>query len=122
MKKILVVDDEKAQLDLAEVTLKELGFDVITASNGKDCLNIAEREKPDLILLDVVMPELDGGRTADLLLDIPETKDIPIIFLTSIVTEEEEVESRGKIGGRTFVAKPFDRERLLAAINKALKG
>ena len=122
MKKILVVDDEKAQLDLAEVTLKELGFDVITASNGKDCLNIAEKEKPDLILLDVVMPELDGGRTADLLLDISETKDIPIIFLTSIVTEEEEVESRGKIGGRTFVAKPFDRERLLAAINKALKG
>ena len=121
-KGILVVDDEKAILELAEVKLKELGYDVITATNGKDCLKIAKGGKPDLILLDVMMPELDGNKTAQLLLENPKTKDIPIIFLTSIISEEEERESAGEIGGHLFVAKPLDKQRLSEAIKKALEG
>lgn len=120
--KILVVDDEEAALDLAEIKLNELGYDAITATNGKDCLKIAKEEKPDLILLDVMMPELDGGGTAQLLLENPETQNIPIIFLTSIISEEEERESLGEFGGRLFVAKPLNKERLSEAIKTALQG
>jgi len=120
VKRILVVDDEKAVLELAEVELNELGYDVITAISGKDCLKIAEGEKPDLILLDIMMPELDGGETAQRLSENPKTKDIPIIFVTCLISEEEELECLGEIRGRLFVAKPFDKERLLGAIKKVL--
>jgi len=119
-KKILVVDDEKAALELAEVKLKELGYDAITAISGKDCLKIAKEEKPDLILLDVMMPELDGGGTAQRLSENPETKNIPIIFVTCLISEKEELECLGEIRGRLFVAKPLDKERLSEAINKVL--
>jgi len=121
-KRILVVDDDKAVLELAKIKLEQLEYDVITATSGKDCLEIAEREKPDLILLDIIMPVLDGGETAHLLLENPETKDIPIIFLTSIISEQEEIGQLGKAGGHLFVAKPFNKERLLGAIKKALGG
>lgn len=120
-KRILVVDDKEAALDLAEVKLNELGYDVIKATNGRDCLRIAETEKPDLILLDIMMPGLDGGDTTQLLLDNPETKDIPIIFLTSLITPEEELKCSGEIKGRLYVAKPLDNQRLSEAIKKALK-
>ena len=119
--KILLVDDEQSFLELAEMKIKSLGHDVITAANGKDCLKIAEGETPDLILLDILMPGMDGGETAQLLLENPKTKDIPIIFLTCVISEREERECLGKIGGRLFVAKPLDMKRLLAAIEKALK-
>lgn len=121
-KRILVVDDERAVLELAEIKLKELGFDVITATSGNDCLKIAERESPDLILLDIMMPEMDGSQIAQFLLENPRTKDIPIIFVTSMISEEEEREQLGKIGNRLFVAKPFDKERISEAINKTLEG
>jgi len=120
-KRIMVVDDEEAALDLAQVKLNELGYDVIKATNGRDCLKIAETEKPDLILLDIMMPELDGGNTAQLLLDNPKTKDIPVIFLTSLISPEEELKDLGEIKGRLFVAKPLDSQRLSAAIKKALE-
>lgn len=121
-KRILVVDDEETALELTEVKLKQLGYDVITATNGKDCLKIAEGENPDLILLDVMMPDLDGGGTAQLLLENQKTKYIPIVFLTSIISEKEELKRLGEIGGRLFVAKPLDSERLSVAIKKALEG
>lgn len=120
-KRILVVDDEEVALELAEVKLKSLGYDVITAKNGNDCLKIAGGEKPDLILLDIMMPGLDGGDIARLLLENPKTKHIPIIFLTSIISEKEELEVSGKIAGRSFLAKPVETERLSEAIKKSLK-
>ena len=116
-KKILVVDDEEGSLEMAEIRLKEFGYEAITATNGKDGLRMAEKECPDLILLDVMMPEMDGGEIAYLLSENPKTKDIPIIFLTSLVSEREEFK-RAK--GYLFVAKPFDKEKLLRVIKEAL--
>lgn len=120
-KKIMVVDDEEAALDLAEAKLNELGYDVIKATNGRDCLRIAETEQPDVILLDIMMPQLDGGDTTQFLLDNPKTKDIPVIFLTSLISPEEELKCLGEIKGRLFVAKPLDSQRLSTAIKKALE-
>ena len=119
--KILLVDDEESFLELAEIKLKRLGYKVITATTGENCLKLAEKESPDLVLLDVMMPGMDGGETAHLLLENPKTKNIPIIFLTSIISKREEQECLGEPGGHLFVAKPFDTKRLLGAIEKALK-
>lgn len=120
MAKILVVDDEEKVVDLYKDMLSKEGFSVLTATNGKDCLRLAEKEVPDLILLDVMMPGMDGGQTAQNLLENVKTKNIPIIFLTSIVTKEEEAEQEGKIGGRLFISKFSDREDILKKINDVL--
>ncbi len=119
--KILLVDDEQSFLELAEMKIKGLGYNVVKATTGEDCLKLAEGETPDLILLDVMMPGMDGGETAQRLLENPKTKDIPIIFLTCVISEREERACLGKIGGHLFVAKPLDTKRLLGAIEKALK-
>ena len=120
MVKILVVDDEEKVVDLYKDMLSKEGFSVLAATNGKDCLKLAEKEVPDLILLDVIMPEMDGGTTARNLLENVKTKNIPIIFLTSIITKEEEAEQEGQIGGRQFISKFSDREDILKKINDAL--
>jgi two-component system cell cycle response regulator len=119
-KRVLVVDDSLAARELAEAKLESLGFSVLTAANGRECLQVARAEKPDLILLDIMMPGMDGATTAERLLDDPVTKDIPVIFLTSMISEREEKHRLGQIGGQLFVAKPFDEERLMTAIKKAL--
>lgn len=120
MAKILVVDNEKEIVDLYYDLLTKKGFKVLTAANGKDCLSIAERESPDLILLDVMMPGMDGGEAAQNLLENEKTKGIPIIFLTSIITREEEIEQMGRIAGRTFVSKAGGTDSLLKKINEVL--
>jgi len=120
MVKILVVDDEEKVVDLYKDMLSKEGFSVLTATNGKDCLRLAENEQPNLILLDVMMPGIDGGQTAQNLLGNPKTKNIPIIFLTSIVTKEEEAEQEGQIGGRQFISKFSDREDILKKVNDVL--
>ncbi|MEK9150266.1 MAG: response regulator [Candidatus Desantisbacteria bacterium] len=115
-KRMLVVDDDEGSLEVTTVMLEGLGYEVIKATSGKECLEIAKEESPDLILLDVMMPEMDGGETAQTLSENLKTKNIPIIFLTSIISEKEERVIRGYI----FVAKPLNKERLLEAITKVL--
>jgi two-component system response regulator VicR len=120
MAKILVVDDEREIANLFYDMLAKEGFQVLTATSGQDCLRLAEKEKPDLILLDVMMPGMDGGETMQNLLDNEKTKNIPIIFLTSIITKDEEIEQLGKIGNRLFISKFSDRENLLKKVNEIL--
>jgi CheY-like chemotaxis protein len=80
---------------------------------------LAQKEKPDLILLDILMPEMSGSDVAEVLLENPETNKIPIIFLTAIVTKEEiGPEILRKIGGRNFIAKPITTKELVTAIKR----
>jgi CheY-like chemotaxis protein len=115
-KTILAVDDEPKVLTLLEKRLLSVGYDVLTASNGADALKIAKDKVPDLIVLDILMPGMDGSETAALLHADPKTKDIPILFLTCLFTKREEEREGHETGKNFFVAKPYDPKDLLGEI------
>ena len=118
--KILVVDDEPDVNELLSVRLRNNGYEVFKARNGKEAIVIAVRENPDLILLDILMPELDGAATAALLRENPVTKAIPIVFITCLFTKEDE--AKGSIrGGTYFVAKPYDADELLKVVKENIR-
>lgn len=117
MTKILVVDDEKEAVNLYYKLLSKEGFEVLTATNGRDCLILAEEEMPDLILLDVMMPGIDGGDIAGKLSENEKTKNTPIIFLTSAITEGEE----SRVRGRLFISKFSSIEKIIEKIKDVLR-
>jgi CheY-like chemotaxis protein len=125
-KKILVVDDEKKIRELLDLRLSSAGYEVLQAKHGEEGVEQAKEHLPDLILMDVMMPRMDGGEAVKCLEEDPATKDIPVIFLTAIITKEEEDNQAFGIqldtGKHRFIAKPFDPENLLNEIKKALDG
>ena len=119
VKKILAVDDDEIYLAMLEAILKDK-YEVITAKSGKDALGyLLKGIVPNLILLDVLMPDLDGWETFNRLRAISFLRDVPIVFLTA-VTESAEVEHARKIGAADYITKPFDRNDLLNRIEKVL--
>lgn len=118
-RRILIVDDEPDILQVLTARLQNAGYGVIKSSSGQDAIALAKKERPDLIVLDVMMPGVDGGDVAHVLQNSPETKDIPIIFLTCLVTKEEEKASK-TIAGHDFIAKPYNPEELLKLIGDKL--
>ena len=115
--KILLVDDEYDILEFLSYNLKKEGFVVKTANNGKLAVDIAQRFKPDLIILDVMMPYKDGFTLAK---EIREVDDlVPLIFLTA-KTLKEDVLKGFKLGADDYLTKPFDSEVLLAKIKSIL--
>jgi len=117
-KTILVVDDTVSNLDILDELLDQ--YDVIDAINGKDALEIVKEEKVDLILLDIMMPEMDGFEVCQKLKDDSQTQNIPIIFITA-KTDEESIEKAYEIGGADYVTKPFRPKELLARVKKELQ-
>jgi DNA-binding response OmpR family regulator len=120
-KKILVVDDEPHTVKMVESRLKANGFDVITAGNGKEGLEKAQKEIPDLILLDILMPEMNGHETLSRLKESAETKNIPVIMFTS-KGQVEDVERSSYAGAVDYIIKPFDPIAMLDKIKKVLEG
>jgi two-component system alkaline phosphatase synthesis response regulator PhoP len=117
--RVLVIDDEAPIRLLCRVNLEAEGMEVLEASDGPSGLEEARREKPDVILLDVMMPALDGWRVAEQLLDDPSTQDIPIIFLTA--RAEFRDRARGLvIGGVDYVTNPFNPLELAALVRDLL--
>jgi CheY-like chemotaxis protein len=121
-KKILIIDDEEDFSFFVQKNLEATGeFEVITANRGEEGINLAKKKQPDLILLDIFMPRLSGPDVAEILNNDPNTKEIPLIFLTALVAPGEMgVESTKEIGGRLFIAKPVDTERLVSSIRMIL--
>ena len=121
-KKILIVDDEEDFRFFVKGNLENTGeFQVLEAASGKEGIGIATGEKPDLILLDISMPEMTGEEVAKRLSKIPETTKIPILFFTALITKNE-IEDGGisNIAGHKFLAKPTATKQLVAAINNTL--
>jgi len=112
MKKILLVDDSETVLMFERMMLKELDAEFLTAKNGQEALEIAAKEKPDLIILDIMMPLLDGIETCRKMRANPETKLTPIIIVTT-KGNPEKVEEAYVAGCNDFVTKPVDKMELL---------
>lgn len=120
-KKILAVDDETEVLILLKKRLESAGYEVVTASSGAAAIELAKKEHPSLIVLDILMPGLDGSETAAALHNDPDTKDIPILFLTCLFTKREEQREGHEVGHNFFIAKPYDPKELLDEISKIIK-
>ncbi len=120
MKKALIVDDEEDFLSMLGKRLTASGYSVITANNGPDAIGLALLEHPDIIILDVLMPDMEGEEVAAKLKEYSQTKNIPVIFLTALPSETEEKKYRSKTDGNIIFAKPLDIEKLLEQIKKLL--
>jgi CheY-like chemotaxis protein len=118
-KKILIVDDDPVTLEMLEKILVLEGYWVAKGTNGKEALYIANEYMPDLIILDIVMPIMDGTEAIEHLEKNPRTKNIPILCLTSLISENEEFEN--SILNRRFFSKPIEKEKLLKEIEKCLE-
>jgi DNA-binding response OmpR family regulator len=117
-KKIMIVDDETDFVSLLESRLKGQGYDVIGIDQSHKVVQQVKKENPDLIILDILMPDPDGLELQRLLSQDHSTKHIPVIFVTALKKKEEEGIA-GK-GSHIIIAKPFDAETLLAEISKIL--
>jgi two-component system, OmpR family, alkaline phosphatase synthesis response regulator PhoP len=104
---VLVIDDERSIRMLCRVNLAASGMDVLEAANGDEGLELARTERPDLVLLDVMMPGRDGWTVARALADDPQTREIPIIFLTARADAADRRLGQ-RLGGVGYVVKPFD--------------
>lgn len=117
--KILVIDDEEDILEFLDTLLTTKGFSVVTAPDGETGLSRAMEEKPGVILLDIMMPEMDGHEVCRRLKSQTETADIPVIMLTAMNRVQDIAQSMDE-GVDGFMAKPFDNRSLLQAVNTIL--
>jgi CheY-like chemotaxis protein len=121
-KKILLIDDEEDFCFFVKLNLEKTGrFEVLTTTSGSSGLVLASKERPDLILLDIIMPEMGGGQVAELLFENPKTRKIPVLFITAIASRQQVQSQEGIIGGRNFIAKPVTPDELMAKIDGIFK-
>lgn len=119
--KILLVDDEKDLVELLSIRLEEAGFEVITSLDGHEGLEKAKREKPDLIILDIMMPKMDGYQFCRLLKFDRQFEKIPILMLTAR-TQEQDRKTGLTVGADAYITKPYSLPELLNKIRSLLKG
>lgn len=119
-KKILLVDDEKDIVEIVTYRLEASGYEVIFASNGQEALNKAYREKPDLIILDLMLPKMDGYKVCGLLKNDARYSKIPIIIFTARAQETDKKMCE-EVGADAYITKPFNPQMLLAKIKELLK-
>ncbi|MFI1391577.1 MULTISPECIES: response regulator [Streptomyces] len=117
--RVLVVDDNKVIRQLIRVNLELEGIEVVTAADGVECLDVVHRVRPDVVTLDVVMPRLDGLRTAAQLRADPRTRDLPLAVISACT--QYEVESGLDVGVDAFLAKPFDPADLVRIVRELLE-
>lgn len=120
-KKILVADDEPDVLFMTAFSLRTVGgFEVIEARNGLEAVEKAQQEQPDLIVLDIKMPRMNGYEACRRLREIPQLRDVPIIFL-SAKGQRQEVEEGLNLGAADYILKPFAPEELITKVGEILR-
>ncbi|NUO45424.1 MAG: response regulator [Streptomyces sp.] len=117
--RVLVVDDNKVIRQLIRVNLELEGLEVVTAADGAECLDVVHQVRPDVVTLDVVMPRLDGLRTAARLRSDPRTRDLPLAIVSACT--QYEVESGLDVGVDAFLAKPFEPAELVQLVRQLME-
>ncbi len=115
MQKVLICDDSVVDLIRLRNIVEEVGILTITALNGREALEKAKAEQPDLIFLDIIMPEMDGFETCRKLRDHPETRHIPVIFVTSLKREANRLWAQMQ-GAKGLISKPYQPDQILEKI------
>ncbi len=122
-RKVMVIDDAEDFCEFVKVILEATGdFQVSSCNSGRMAVRQVERHKPDIILLDIMMPEMDGSEVASALKADDATQDIPIAFITSLVSERDVDSGQGVIDGHYFIAKPVQTDKLINVINTITLG
>ena len=119
MHKILVVDDEKDVTDLISFRLEASGYEVIKAYDGQEALEKARKEKPELIILDIMLPKMDGYKVCGLLKGDTRYNKVPILMFTAKAEESDKKLGR-EVGADAYITKPFEAEVVLAKIKELL--
>ena len=121
--KILIVDDSEIDLEILESILMQIGFqNIIKSGSGKEALRLAEKHQPDLVISDIMMPELTGGKFRELLKENPLTEDIPVIYVSAIITKNEEEKHGGRLeSGDVLIAKPYSAGIIAEVIDSVLR-
>ncbi len=117
--KILIVEDEESLLKLESILLTSKGYDVRGVSNGREALDAIAEEKPDLVLLDIMLPEIDGFEVCQRIKDDAKTKDIPVIMLTAKKSREDMARGE-KVGADWYITKPFKSVMVIETIQRFL--
>jgi len=119
-KRILVVDDEVDLVETVRFSLELEGYDVLVAYNGEEALNQARKENPDLILLDLMLPKLDGYKVCRLLKFDERYKHIPILMLTAKIQEKDKATGM-ETGANEYITKPFEMDELMKKVKNYLR-
>jgi DNA-binding response OmpR family regulator len=119
-KKLLIVEDEKDLVEMVKFRLEASGYEATTAYDGQEGLDKAHKEKPDLIILDIMLPKLDGYKVCRLLKFDEKYKNIPIIMFTARAQESDK-KTGEDVGADAYITKPFDSQVLLSKIEELLK-
>lgn len=119
MAKILVVDDVESELSLISQVLKQAGFQVVQASDGDEAIGLIQETSPDLVILDVIMPRMNGFEVIRELRDHPETETLPVIFCSQKDTEIDKTWGMG-LGADAYVTKPFEPNQLVEIVKRLL--
>lgn len=117
---ILLIDDEPELTQVIAYRLLANGYDVMTAISGEDALEKMARQRPDAIVLDILLPGLDGNQVAECLQHNAQTRTIPVLFLTSLAQQEEVERNNYRMGDRFMLSKPFTTEQLLGLLERVL--
>jgi len=117
-KKIMIVDDEENLVELVKAILGQEGFEVIDADSGQECLEKLKEVKPDLILMDMMMPLMSGRETTEKIRANPKTKNLKIVFLTVARFSEVGKETLKKLNVSDYITKPFDNDELVRRVKK----
>ncbi|MBW2439887.1 MAG: response regulator [Deltaproteobacteria bacterium] len=118
-KEILIVDDEPSIVVPIQFLMEQQGYDVLVAENGEDALDAIYKYKPDLILLDIMLPRIDGYEVCEIVRLNPEYRDIKIIFLTA-KGREVEIAKGLALGANAYITKPFSNTQLVAKVKELL--
>jgi DNA-binding response OmpR family regulator len=119
--RILLIDDEPGFTRMLKMNLERRGFKVMVENNGAYAHTVARDFLPDLIFLDVIMPDVDGGEAASKIRSDPSLRDVPIVFLTAGVSKETTRIKGNVIGGETYLAKPATADEVVRCIEERLK-
>lgn len=120
-KHIMLIDDEPSILELLSTILKKSGFSVSSFDNGSDFLKAIETTRPDLVLVDIYMPEMDGWSVHNEIRKRPGLESIPVVFLTGLIESDQEADASSRLPAHTcFASKPISPEKLLGLVNRLI--